>query len=296
MASTDMFSGPGVRPSGGFEGWANNNLSGGFDAWKQRQFSMDPFKAGDPLNVQPWQVKPGASGLGAQSQPWQNPASWDPRQIQNSPAYKQLMQLAQNGSGGAARARTDSAPAMEYYKQALASGDPLGTQMLPELTFQQNMATTRQAGQVANRRIEESAGGANASANPAMLEFMKILASAGQAGAIGEAGRGATSARIQERSATKSFQQAVAQAMAALAGSLGGLDISEGSLKAGAAGSAGQLDSFANNQWAQLMAQLLMQDRQPRGYQPSTPLRGYDSRGNPLLDRNPFPGFDQIGR
>lgn len=264
----------------------NRNMEGdpAFEAWRQRQFSTQPFSGpDDPLFKMP--TVPGTAGGG--SQPWKDPASWDPRSITQSDAYKRLMAIAGTGSGAPANARQGTAPAMDFYQKALASGDPLGTQMLPELQFQRSMGAVRDAGQTARRQINESAGGLNAASNPAMLQFMQVLAGMQGAQGIGDASRAESETRIQERSATKSFQEGVAQAMAQLQAMLGGLDISDANLMSGAAGGALTSQSYANNTWAQLMQQLLMQSMRP-GPTLTPAQRG---RG----DMNPYPSPGDLG-
>jgi hypothetical protein len=253
-------------PSGSdFTVWANQNLPGGFNAWQQRQFSSAPFSADDPLNVSPGGTWRGSSGVGAQ--PWKNPSSWDPRVITGDPNYQRLTSIGQSGSGAPAQARTDVSPAMAYYQKALATGDPLGTQMAPQLAFEQAMQANRAAGVQANAKIDESAGGMNAMSNPAMAQFMKTMGGFQQAQGIGGAATQEANSKIAERSATGQFQKGVADALQQLTGMLAGVKTTDTGLMNQAASGALGANLSATNTWAQLMAELLRAQMQP--YQPS---------------------------
>ncbi len=275
-------------PTGGdFEVWANQNLPGGFDAWKSRQFSSSSFGPGDPMAVQPGGTWGSPSGAG--SKPWQNPSSWDPRSITSDPNYQRLTDIGRVGSGAPAQARQDAAPAMAYYKNALATGDPLGTQMAPALQFQRSMAANRDAGVTANRQIDETAGGMNSMANPAMAQFLKTMGGFTQARGIGGAAADETAARIAERSATGSFQKGVADSLRDLTGTLAGVTTADTGLQSQAASGALGANLSATNVWAQIMGELLRQQMSPRGYQPSQPINPGGSRfGPPAGEMNPF--------
>lgn len=276
---TPTYNYSGAQPYAG----PNRSMDGdpAFEAWRQRQFSSQPFSGpNDPMFKMP-------TSRGDTSKPWNDVAGWDPRQILQGPAYQGLLDIGQKGSGGPANARRDTAPAMDWMKQSLASGDPLGTAQYPQIQEQRGFAALRDAGRTANRQIDESSGGMNAMSDPRMAQFMKTLSGFGQAGGMGDVARMGTESRIQERSATAAFQQAVADAMSSLGLNLGGMDIADAGVKTGAFGQAGQLESFARNIFATIMGQLLQQ--QNRGYSPA----GSSHQGG--SDYNPFPSPGDYG-
>lgn len=274
-------------PTGsGFQPWADQNLPGGFQAWQQRQFSSAPFSAGDPLNVSPGSQWNGTGGTGAGSKPWQNPSSWDPRGITSDPNYQRLTSIGASGSGAPAQARQDASPAMAYYQKALSTGDPLGTQMAPQLAFEQSMAANRAAGQTANSKIDETAGGMNAMANPAMAQFMKAMGGFTQAQGIGGAATAEAGSKIAERSATGQFQKGVADALQQLTGTLAGVQNQDTAQQSQAASGALGANLSAQNTWANLMAQLLHAQMQP--YQPSQRMNPGSANFQPSGGMNPF--------
>jgi hypothetical protein len=124
----------GVVPSGNLQ----PSNPGAYSSWMASQFGPNwgqataDFGTGSQQRYGP-QYQPGLGpGLpmpgnlgGGGSQPWKNPASWDPRSIVNSEPYKAL--LGFNGMGPSNQARTDVSPALGWMGKQLATSDPLGT-------------------------------------------------------------------------------------------------------------------------------------------------------------------------
>lgn len=271
-----------------FPAYLNQNYAGGFEGWKQRQFSSAPFGPGE-TNVQP-----GMSG------PAQKPmtsvdrlkSEANPLDIMNSPAMRRLMELS-NGGGALKAADETAAPAVARLREYLATNDPLGTAELPQLVRQRGTAELRGAAAGGQRRVEESFGGMHGSADPSAMAFMKEIVRGNAASGMGEVERAAAEAKIAERSGAMQFQKGVADSLTSWGATRGGLANADAATAAGAAGSALTAESFARNTFAQVFAQLLGIQNRDTG--PSRPLKGYDRDGNPIYDRNPFPGIDSFG-
>ena len=88
------------------------------------------------------------------------------------------------------------------------------------------------------------------------------------------------------------FQKGVADSLTSWGATRGGLANADAATAAGAAGSALTAESFARNTFAQVFAQLL--GAGARGSGGSQPLKGYDRNGQPIYDRNPFPGINSF--
>jgi len=281
-------SGPGSAPGNpnDFMSWANSNIAGGFDAWKQRQFSSNPFSEDElkgGFGVQPGGALPGGFGGGGNaSKPWLNPSSWDPRSITSSAPFQKLMGFANQGGGQTAQARQDVAPAMQFMQGALATKDPLGTAGTKTLIEQRGLGALRDAGQGARSRLDEAFGGVNAAASPEGMELARALTRQNEAAGIGAVNQAAQEAGIQERAATGAFQAGVAQSLGNLGLGLGGLGQNELGQQLQAATAAGGLEASANNTWADIMGSLLRTSMQP--WQPARPIAPGQS------EPYPYPG------
>jgi hypothetical protein len=269
--------GPGSAPGNpnDFASWANGNIPGGFDAWKQRQFSSDPFSQDEVSKG--WATQPGGAlpggfggGGGSGSKPWMNPSSWDPRSITGRAPFQKLMGFANQGSGAAGQARQDVAPALQFMQSALATKDPLGTAGTKTLIEQRGLGALRDAGSAARGRLDDTFGGVNAAASPEGMELARALTRQNEAAGIGSVNQAAQEAGIQERAATGAFQAGVSQSLGNLGLGLGGLGQNEFGQQLQAATAAGGLEASANNTWADIMGSLLRTSMQP--WQPARPI------------------------
>jgi hypothetical protein len=296
---------PGVYPSSG----SIPSDPGAYSSWMSSQFGPNwgqataDFGTGSQNRYGP-QYQPGLTpgaplpaNLGGGGKPWQNPSSWDPRSILNSPNFQRLSGF--NGMGPSQQARSDISPAMAWMNQKLSTNDPLGTAGAKNLVEQRGLAALRQGGQNARTSLENQFGGVNSMASPEGMALARSLLQQNEAGGIGGVNQAAQEAGIQERAATGAFQSGVASSLGNLGLGLGGLATQGQGQQLGAAESAAGLESSANLDWANLMGQLLNNQLFGRGWSPAKNVslarsaQDYQygqAGGQPQTEPYPYPG------
>jgi hypothetical protein len=269
----------------------SRNMEGdpAFEAWRQRQFSSASFSGpDDPLFKMPTQR---SDAGGSPFDRLKNEA--DPRKIMEGDAFKRLLELSRSTQGSDASKRALD-PAIAELMKYLGQTDPLGIAGLGDLVRQKGTSSLRDAGSSARRRTEESFGGAGGAADPSALAFMKDLMRVQEAGGMGEVNRAGAETSIATSQATAEFRRGLTEALASIGIGEGNLALGEMNAQTGAAGTAGTLESYARNNWADVFGRLL--GDQMRGSGESRPVRGYDNRGRPVYDDNPFPGPQSFGQ
>lgn len=219
--------------------------------WSSGGYSYrDPFAG---LNQQLRGGSGGQGGSGYRSDLYAN----NPTNIMQGDAFQRLLQLSRQGHG-LQQAQQTMQPAIDYATQGLQNPNPLG-QGRGDLVRQQGYSAARTAGDTARRRIGEASHAMGRSANAEAAAFSQQMTRIPEAGVMADSNRQAQEVALQERQANEQFRAGLAQSLSSMGLGLGGLGVQEGSLQTQAAAAAGQLESFARNSWADILASLLRQ-------------------------------------
>jgi hypothetical protein len=259
-------------------------------------FRNDLF-AGKPYPVQPGQMlaegDPGASAFGGGSQFGGQFGSqfgdFDPRQIMSGQAFQGLLGMGQRGPGSVGVAMDTAGPGLDVLRQLLGQESPLGSGR-GALVEQQGIGATQTAGDVARRRIGEASNQFGRVADAEAGAFASEMTRFQEAGGITSAVQAGQVTDLQEQEANAQFRQSVANSLSQLGLGFGGLNAQDFGLQAGALGQAGQLESFARNQWAEIMGRLL-QSQQGQRTDPYSVEQYGQARGGSFSDITNFPTF-----
>ena len=236
-------------------------------------------------------VKGGANGLGG---------SFDPREIMQGDAFQMLLDFARGGSGAHAEALGQMGPALDYIKGMLGKEDPLGKGR-GDVVRQQGFGAIGEAVRTGNRNIDEESAKFGSAYNPEAASFAKGLVRVCGGEGYGGVASQAQSVDLQEKQMNEQFRASLSSALGNMGLGLGGLKQGEFAGQVGAAGQAGQLESFARNKWADVVSRILYgggSGGEPRSVEQSGLERQYamDKNRNTLADQGyynwpEFPSF-----
>ncbi len=258
--------------------------------WKDSVFGGGayPVQPGQILN----QGEPGFQGGGGQQSYAQMFRGADPRQITQGDPYKFLMNFANQGGNALSTAQGVTSPAQQFLSGALQTDDPMGTKGIGERFFQESAGNLREASRSAERQVRDRTSGAAATTRPGFEAFARRIGRGIEAGQLSEASGQATDIDRQERAATAAFQEGVSKTLSNLGLGLGGIALGEQGQQLGAAGQAGQLESFARNQWADILGSILRAEMGSRGGQQGPRLSLEDRYRmrppSPRVGQNPY--------
>lgn len=183
--------------------------------------------------------------------------SGNPLNITGTDSYKRLMDLAKGPGSGYSSAAGYMKPATDYLTGTLANPAPLG-EGRGDIVQQQALQAIDQAAVTANRQTDEAAAQMGSAYNPYATSFVKGQNNAARAASYGPGAiLPAQEMDLLEKQMNEEFRAGLADTMGSLGLGLGGLAAQDESTQLGAASSAGQLESFALNTWAEILGSLL---------------------------------------
>jgi len=180
----------------------------------------------------------------------------DPRAIMGGDAFQMLLDMARTGSSAVDLARGAMDPGMAWLHQMLQNPNPLGTGR-GDLVREEGLRALQTAVRTGARQIDEESARLGGAYDPEASSFAKGLLRVRGAEGYGGAVAAGQRADLDEQQLNKAFLQSLAQTLQNYGATYGGLESEDFRARIGAAGQAGQLESFARNTWTEVLTRLL---------------------------------------